>query len=316
MEEIIYPETSDLSFLRLIEKNTNKIEETFNIILSLRGNKIMFEGELKNKKKFKEYITQLTKVYKQKKRMTNHDIEFSLSMAENGKIKEIDKDIKSKNKLIVNNKLINPKTYNQKRFLNSIKKNVLTFAIGPAGTGKTFLAVGMALYYYLNKMVERIVLTRPVVEAGEKLGFLPGDIKQKINPYLRPLYDSLYYFIGIEKTIELIENQTIEIAPLAYMRGRTINNAFIILDEGQNTLNSQMKMFLTRFGENSRVVVTADISQIDLEIPKKSGIFKAIEILSDVKGIGIINLTKKDVIRHPLVQKIINAYEKTEINKE
>ena len=316
MEEIIYPESSDLSFLRLIEKNTNKIEKTFNIILSLRGNKIMFEGELKNKKKFKEYITQLTKVYKEKRRMTNHDIEFSLSMAENGKIKEIDKDIKSKSKLIVNNKLINPKTYNQKRFLNSIKKNVLTFAIGPAGTGKTFLAVGMALYYYLNKTVERIVLTRPVVEAGEKLGFLPGDIKQKINPYLRPLYDSLYYFIGIEKTIELIENQTIEIAPLAYMRGRTINNAFIILDEGQNTLNSQMKMFLTRFGENSRVVVTADISQIDLENPKKSGIFKAIEILSDVKGIGIINLTKKDVIRHPLVQKIINAYEKMEINKE
>lgn len=215
MEEIIYPESSDLSFLRLIEKNTNKIEKTFNIILSLRGNKIMFEGELKNKKKFKEYITQLTKVYKEKRRMTNHDIEFSLSMAENGKIKEIDKDIKSKSKLIVNNKLINPKTYNQKRFLNSIKKNVLTFAIGPAGTGKTFLAVGMALYYYLNKTVERIVLTRPVVEAGEKLGFLPGDIKQKINPYLRPLYDSLYYFIGIEKTIELIENQTIEIAPLA-----------------------------------------------------------------------------------------------------
>ncbi len=316
MEEIIYPENSDLSFLRLIEKNTNKIEKTFNIILSLRGNKIMFEGELKNKKKFKEYITQLTKVYKEKRRITNHDIEFSLNMAENGKIKEINKDIKSKDKLIVNNKLINPKTYNQKRFLNSIRKNVLTFAIGPAGTGKTFLAVGMALYYYLNKMVERIVLTRPVVEAGEKLGFLPGDIKQKINPYLRPLYDSLYYFIGIEKTIELIEKQTIEIAPLAYMRGRTINNAFIILDEGQNTLNSQMKMFLTRFGEDSRVVVTADISQIDLENPKKSGIFKAIEILSYIKGIGIINLTKKDVIRHPLVQKIINAYEKTEIDKE
>jgi len=312
MEEIVYPESTDFSFLRLIEKNSSKIESNFNIIISLRGNKIMFDGNSKNTKRFKEYINQLQNVYKQKKRMTSHDIDFSLSMAENDKIKEIQEDIKQKNKLSVNNKQINPKTYNQKRFLNSIKKNDLTFAIGPAGTGKTFLAVGMALYYYLNKKVERIVLTRPVVEAGEKLGFLPGDIKQKINPYLRPLYDSLYYFIGIEKTNELIDNQTIEIAPLAYMRGRTINNAFIILDEGQNTLNSQMKMFLTRFGENSKVVVTADISQIDLENPKKSGIFKAIDILSEIKGIGIIYLTKKDVVRHPLVQKIINAYEKQE----
>ena len=170
----------------------------------------------------------------------------------------------------------------------------------------------MALSSLINKKVERIVLTRPVVEAGEKLGFLPGDIQQKINPYLRPLYDALYYLIGFEKTTELIEKGIIEIAPLAYMRGRTISDAFIILDEGQNTVDSQMKMFLTRFGANSRVVVTADITQIDLSEPKKSGIFKAIEILKNVTGIAVIHLTMKDVVRHPLIQKIIEAYERAE----
>jgi len=170
----------------------------------------------------------------------------------------------------------------------------------------------MALSALINKKVERIVLTRPVVEAGEKLGFLPGDIQQKINPYLRPLYDALYYLIGFEKTAELIEKAIIEIAPLAYMRGRTISDAFIILDEGQNTVDSQMKMFLTRFGANSRVVITADITQIDLNEPKKSGIFKAIKILKNVTGIAIIHLTMKDVIRHPLIQRIIEAYERAE----
>jgi phosphate starvation-inducible PhoH-like protein len=186
------------------------------------------------------------------------------------------------------------------------------FGIGPAGTGKTFLAISMALNHLLSKKVERIVLTRPVVEAGEKLGFLPGDIQQKVNPYFRPIYDALYYLIGFDKTAELIEKEIIEIAPLAYMRGRTIDNAFILLDEGQNTLDSQMIMFLTRFGQNSRVVITADISQIDLPEPKKSGIFKAIKLLNNIRGIKIITLTKRDVVRHPLVQKIIDAYQKPE----
>jgi phosphate starvation-inducible PhoH-like protein len=174
------------------------------------------------------------------------------------------------------------------------------------------LAIAMALNALINKRVERIVLTRPVVEAGEKLGFLPGDIQQKINPYLRPLYDALYFLIGFERTAELIEKGIIEIAPLAYMRGRTISDAFIILDEGQNTLDSQMKMFLTRFGINSRVVVTADVTQIDLDQPKKSGIFRAIAILKNVAGIAVIHLTMKDVVRHPLIQKIIEAYAKAE----
>ena len=231
-------------------------------------------------------------------------------MANEGKLDFIKEELNNKVIIKFNGKEVYPKTFNQREYIKSIYKNDLIFSIGPAGTGKTFLAIAMALNFLLNKRVERIVLTRPVVEAGEKLGFLPGDIQQKVNPYFRPLYDALYYLIGFEKTSELIEKEIIEIAPLAYMRGRTINNAFIILDEGQNTLNTQMKMFLTRFGQSSKVVVTADISQIDLSDPKKSGVFKAIKILNNIKGIKIIYLNKKDVVRHSIVQKIIEAYDK------
>lgn len=239
------------------------------------------------------------------------DFNMSLSMIKEGKLDLIKEELHKK--IIVNicnnGKVVYPKTFNQREYVKAIQKNDLVFSIGPAGTGKTFLAISMALNSLFSKEVQRIVLTRPVVEAGEKLGFLPGDIQQKVNPYFRPIYDALYYLIGFERTSDLIEKEIIEIAPLAYMRGRTIDNAFIILDEGQNTLNSQMKMFLTRFGMNSKVIITADISQIDLENPKKSGIFNAIKILNGIKGIKFIHLNKKDVVRHPLVQKIIEAYE-------
>jgi len=310
MEEIIYPEDIKNNFLLIIQKNIDKFESDFNIAVSLRGNKIMFDGEIKNKNRFKKYIEEIIKISIDKKKLNENDIKISLSMANNGKLDQIKEELNNKVKIRFNGKEVYPKTFNQMEYIKSIYKNDLVFSIGPAGTGKTFLAIAMALDFLLSKRVERIVLTRPVVEAGEKLGFLPGDIQQKVNPYFRPLYDALYYLIGFEKTSELIEKEIIEIAPLAYMRGRTINNAFIILDEGQNTLNSQMKMFLTRFGQNSKIVVTADITQIDLSDPKKSGVFKAIKILNNVIGIDIIYLNKKDVVRHSLVQKIIEAYEK------
>jgi phosphate starvation-inducible PhoH-like protein len=230
-------------------------------------------------------------------------------MIHEGDIESIKTELGKKIRIKINGKEIHPRTFNQKKYMKAISKNDLVFGIGPAGTGKTYLAITMALYYLLNKKVERIVLTRPVVEAGEKLGFLPGDIQQKVNPYFRPIYDALYNLIGFEKTGELIDKEIIEIAPLAYMRGRTIDNAFLLLDEGQNTLNSQMKMFLTRFGQNSKVVVTADISQIDLPESKKSGIFTVIKILKNIEGIKIINLTTRDIVRHRLVQQIIDAYE-------
>ncbi|MEI6614681.1 MAG: PhoH family protein, partial [Chrysiogenales bacterium] len=288
------------------------IETAFDLEISLRGDKVMFSGNAARAKKFKKYLLHLVQIAGANGGLHNHDILFSLNLVADGKINELSENNLNKNIIKVDGKEVFPKTPNQQAYIQAIKNNDMVFGIGPAGTGKTFLAIAMALSALINKKVERIVLTRPVVEAGEKLGFLPGDIQQKINPYLRPLYDALYFLIGFEKTAELIEKGIIEIAPLAYMRGRTISDAFIILDEGQNTVDSQMKMFLTRFGANSRVVVTADITQIDLGEPKKSGIFKAIAILKNVTGIAVINLTMKDVVRHPLIQKIIEAYERAE----
>lgn len=310
MEEIIYPENIQNKLLFLIQNNVEKIESTFHIAVALRGNKIMFEGESPNTRKFKKYLKQILQLAKENGDWNQDDFTMSLNMIDDGKIEAIKDELSQKIKININGKLVYPKTFNQKTYIKAVQKYDLTFGIGPAGTGKTYLAITVGLSLLLNKTVERIVLTRPVVEAGEKLGFLPGDIQQKVNPYFRPIYDALYHLIGFDRTAELIEKEIIEIAPLAYMRGRTIDNAFILLDEGQNTLNSQMKMFLTRFGQNSKVVITADISQIDLPEPKKSGIFKAIKILKDIKGIQMVYLNKNDVVRHPLVQRIIEAYER------
>ena len=204
------------------------------------------------------------------------------------------------------------KTLGQKRYIQALKEHELVFGVGPAGTGKTYLAVAMAVLAFKNKEVDRIILTRPAVEAGEKLGFLPGDLQNKVDPYLRPLYDALQDFLGVETYRSLTERGAIEVAPLAYMRGRTLNSAYIILDEAQNCSIEQMKMFLTRFGEGSRVVVTGDITQIDLPRERKSGLVHALEVLDGVEGIEIVRLTHKDVVRHELVQRIIRAYEKYE----
>jgi phosphate starvation-inducible protein PhoH and related proteins len=312
MDEFICPEGLGNQFPVLIQKNLAAIETAFNLDVSLRGNKIMFSGSTPSAKKFKKYLQHLVGIAEENKGLHQHDILFSLNLVADGKIDDLQENVLNKNVIKVDGREVFPKTFNQQAYVQAIRDNAMVFGIGPAGTGKTFLAIAMALSALINKKVERIVLTRPVVEAGEKLGFLPGDIQQKINPYLRPLYDALYFLIGFEKTAELIEKGIIEIAPLAYMRGRTIGDAFIILDEGQNTVDSQMKMFLTRFGVNSRVVVTADITQIDLDQPKKSGIFKAIGILKNVAGIAVVHLTLKDVVRHPLIQKIVEAYAKAE----
>lgn len=211
---------------------------------------------------------------------------------------------------------VQPKTLGQKEYVNLIKNNDITFGIGPAGTGKTYLAVAMAAKAFRNDEVSRIVLTRPAVEAGESLGFLPGDMKDKVDPYLRPLYDALFEMFGADKFNKLLERGTIEVAPLAFMRGRTLDNAFIILDEAQNTTSEQMKMFLTRLGFGSKAVVTGDITQIDLPINRKSGLIQATKILSGVKGIGYKELTEKDVVRHELVQRIIKSYAKYEKQEE
>ena len=211
-------------------------------------------------------------------------------------------------------KPIKCKTVGQKKYAEAIKKNTVVFGIGPAGTGKTYLAVALAVAAYKSKNVEKIILTRPAVEAGEKLGFLPGDLQNKVDPYLRPLYDALQEMFGLENYLKLMERGVIEIAPLAYMRGRTLSNAFIILDEAQNTTKEQMKMFLTRLGEGSKMVITGDVTQVDLPEGKKSGLKHAAEILKNIEGISVITLTHKDVVRHPLVMNIIAAYENKEKN--
>ena len=310
MEEITLQIGKSDNLLALLDKNQSRIEKIFNITISRRGDKLMFDGDLKSRKLFKKFFSSLLKVADISPSFNGNDFKISLNMVRDGNIKLIETELLQSQKIVLNGKSVFPKTFNQKTYIKAAFEHDLTFAIGPAGTGKTFLAVAIALHHLLSKKLERIVLTRPVVEAGENLGFLPGDIQQKVNPYFRPLYDALYYLIGFEKTSELIEKEIIEIAPLAYMRGRTINDAFIILDEGQNTTNSQMQMFLTRFGSNSRVIVTADITQIDLQDRKKSGIFRAKRILENIDGIKMINLKEKDVVRHDLVRKIIKAYEK------
>ena len=239
-------------------------------------------------------------------------IRYAIDIAKDGNaalIKEIMGDVIA---LTNRGKQIKCKTLGQKKYIQALKTHELVFGVGPAGTGKTYLAVAMAVVAFKNKEVERIILTRPAVEAGEKLGFLPGDLQNKVDPYLRPLYDALQEFFGLETYKQLMERGAIEVAPLAYMRGRTLNNAFIILDEAQNCSIEQMKMFLTRFGEGSRIVVTGDVTQIDLPKEKTSGLVHAIRVLDDVEGISVVKLTHKDVVRHELVQRIIQAYERHE----
>ncbi len=314
MNDIDYQRDISRSFLKYLQKNSAIIEASFKVIFSIRGDKFMIDEKSAGSKSLLKFIKEISNIEKTRGILDDNDYLIAQKLAENGLTGDISRDIIKKAFIKVQNKTVFPKSVNQKKYIKALEKNDLVFCLGPAGTGKTFLAIAMGLELLFNKKVDRIVLTRPVVEAGESLGFLPGDIQQKVNPYFRPIYDSLFFLIGMEKTADMIEKGVIELAPLAYMRGRTIDNAFIILDEGQNTLNSQMKMFLTRIGQYSKVIITADESQIDLPDPKKSGIFTAVKILDKIKGIKIIRLTKDDVIRHALVKRIIEAYDS--INKK
>ena len=236
-------------------------------------------------------------------------VNYLCDLGKMDKLDEVDELLNDVVAITSRGKPIKCKTVGQKKYVDLMKKNTVTFGVGPAGTGKTYLAVAIAVNAYKAKQVEKIILTRPAVEAGEKLGFLPGDLQEKVNPYLRPLYDALQEMLGQETFSKMMERGTIEIAPLAYMRGRTLNNAYVILDEAQNTTREQIKMFLTRLGENSKMVITGDLTQIDLPKGLSSGLKHAIKILKDIDDIGIIRLNEKDVVRHPLVQKIVKAYE-------
>ena len=295
------------------DENLKAIEAHFNVVIHARGQEIAVKGEkLEHVEKAELVLKNLLKVIELGNTITLKDVEAAIKMADNNTIhhlldlydEEITKDAYGKT--------IRAKTMGQRIYINAMKRNDLVFGIGPAGTGKTFLAVVYAAKQLRKGSVKRIVLTRPAVEAGESLGFLPGDLKEKVDPYLRPLYDGLNTVLGREQTQRLIERGVIEIAPLAYMRGRTLDDAFVILDEAQNTTHAQMKMFLTRLGFGSKMVVTGDQTQIDLPKGVKSGLKEAVKKLSGVRGISIMKMDQSDVVRHPLVSKIINRYEGVE----
>ena len=294
------------------DSNIKMIEKSYRVSIVNRGEFIKISGEEDDVLKAEKIFSSLNMLAGKGEEIGDQTIKYLMDSLED---KSIDEAEKLHNEIIcltVNGKPLKPKTIGQKSYIDLIKKNTIVFGIGPAGTGKTYLAMAMAITAFKNNEVNRIILTRPAIEAGEKLGFLPGDLQQKIDPYLRPLYDALYEIMGAETFAKNMEKGLIEVAPLAYMRGRTLDNAFIVLDEAQNTTPEQMKMFLTRIGYGSKAVITGDLTQIDLGEGKRSGLLESTKILSDIEGIGIIHLTNKDVVRHPLVQKIILAYEKFE----
>jgi len=244
------------------------------------------------------------------KHLDKQDLRYAIQLVMAGREENLGDLLKEVVCVTASGKSIKPKTLGQKRYLDSIKQNDIVFGIGPAGTGKTYLAMAMAVQSFKNKEVNRIILTRPAVEAGENLGFLPGDLQEKVDPYLRPIYDALFDILGPETYSKYVERGLIEVAPLAYMRGRTLDSAYVILDEAQNTSNEQMKMFLTRLGFGSKAIITGDITQVDLPKGKQSGLKTVTKVLNNVKGIDFIQLSKYDIVRHPLVQRIIDAYEK------
>ncbi len=311
MEKIEHPYFRKNSFTGVLDKNLKKLEKRLGISLSVRGNSLMIDGSQEKVEFAKYYFEKIKELEEKGSSLKEEDFHIALDLLEEGRNHHLE-DFSPAEALNLSRKSVKPKSLNQQKFINSIKTYDLAFGIGPAGTGKTYLAMAMALSFLQNKSVNRIILTRPAVEAGEKLGFLPGDMQQKINPYLRPLYDALFDLTETEQANKLIEKGIIEIAPLAYMRGRTLNNSFIILDEAQNTTKEQMKMMLTRSGFNSKMVITADITQIDLPQPNKSGVLHALQILSSINGIVFTHFNERDVVRHRLVQKIIKAYQKAE----
>lgn len=292
-----------------LDKNKRIIENSFNVVMKINSEGIEIIGEKEKAEKTYELIEQLVRIIK-KQPLTDQQLNYTIDSVLIGKGEELEKLLEEPISYTASGKILRAKTLGQYKYINAIKKNDIVFGIGPAGTGKTYLAMAMAIKAFKNNEVRRIILTRPAVEAGESLGFLPGDLQEKIDPYLRPLYDALFDILGFENYQRLVEKGLIEVAPLAYMRGRTLDDSYIILDEAQNTTSQQMKMFLTRIGYGSKAVITGDITQVDLPRGKKSGLVSASNILKDIKGIEFMTFRKEDVVRHPLVQRIIEAYEK------
>ena len=306
---VTIPASLEANIFGQFDQHVKRIEKTLNVTIISREGNIKVLGSEHSSRKAAQIIESLSALAKAGNTITEQNVDYALALAMEDKesaIVDIDKDCICHT---INGKQIKPKTLGQKAYIDAIRKNMIVFGIGPAGTGKTYLAMAMAIQAFKNEEVARIILTRPAIEAGEKLGFLPGDLQSKVDPYLRPLYDALYQIMGAESFQKNMEKGLIEVAPLAYMRGRTLDNAYIILDEAQNTTPAQMKMFLTRIGFGSKVIVTGDMTQKDLPSGAQSGLDVATKVLGKVEGIEFCTLTNKDVVRHPLVQKIVKAYD-------
>jgi len=295
-------------FLGTFDENANLIMQETGTVIRVDGENVVISGAESGVKVAADAVESLLELSSKGEAVDKGRTTYCLELAREGRAKDICKLSAGTVAVTFRGKQIKCKTVGQKTYVDRIKKDAITFGVGPAGTGKTYLAVCLAVQARKQKQTDKIILTRPAVEAGEKLGFLPGDLQTKVDPYLRPLYDALEEMLGTETYLKLMERGTIEVAPLAYMRGRTLSNAFIILDEAQNTTREQMKMFLTRLGDNSKMVVTGDITQIDLPEGKRSGLEHAVSVLKDVDGISVVQLSDKDVVRNPLVMRIVKAY--------
>ena len=320
MQTKIIVDAGDLDTLQKLlgtfDENLNIVARELNVLPQVEGTRVRIAGEEADASAAQRVLEGMLRLIRAGEAVDKSRIAYCIELAREGGLDGIEEVMGNVVAFTSRGKPVKCKTLGQKKYVDSIKKNTVVFGIGPAGTGKTYLAVCLAVSAFKGKQVEKIVLTRPAVEAGEKLGFLPGDLQTKVDPYLRPLYDALQEMFGAENYAKLMEKGVIEVAPLAYMRGRTLNNAFIILDEAQNTTCEQMKMFLTRMGEGSKVVVTGDVTQIDLPAGKRSGLKHAISVLKNIEGIDIVTLTAKDVVRHPLVMAIVRAYERDGARRE
>ncbi len=292
------------------DENINLIQRQYGVVVISRGTEVIISGSEENVNNACQAIESLLKISKTGEKLTDQTIRYVASMVSEGESEQVDELIGDGICVTATGKIVRPRTVGQKKYTDGIKKNTIVMGIGPAGTGKTYLAVAMAAKAFKAHEISKIILTRPAVEAGEKLGFLPGDLQDKVDPYLRPLYDGLFEMFGADNFNKLMEKGIVEVAPLAYMRGRTLDNAFIILDEAQNTTSEQIKMFLTRLGNESKMVITGDVTQIDLPDSKSSGLIEAMKVLRNVDDIYIHKFNEKDVVRHKLVQDIVKAYEK------
>ena len=309
MRKITVPDEGAESLFGTYDENLKHLEGLFNVRIRTNGHELIIEGDAGDVARAEKVVEQLATLIRGGYKLGKGDVKTAAQLvSQDGNVELSDYFLRGAARTSGKRQVL-PKSVNQRRYLDAIEQYDIVFGIGPAGTGKTYLAMAQAVAFLIAKRVSRIILARPAVEAGEKLGFLPGDLQEKVNPYLRPLYDALYDMMEVERADRLLERGTIEVAPIAFMRGRTLNDAFVILDEAQNTTSEQMKMFLTRLGYGSKAVITGDITQIDLPAARQSGLVEAMKVVGSVQGIAFIHFDDKDVVRHPLVQQIVKAYE-------